>query len=320
LVHHAYLHPKIELNVRVRTKLGALKPQGKIVFEGGSWVWMSPGVSYDFERNRTAAASAFCFRVTRATRPNATIKSRLYLTKFKTKNIVLVCLSTPMFRAESSNSSHSLKHSAFSVENTQSGPEVRPRRKALDGSRPESVIITLEIITRLMDFPVSEAASRLGISATAFKKACRKLGLQRWTYTKHGSRKFTGPNASQMVKPTSACTQRIPQKCSSNSNIPKGSTTVYKARDSPECKAGKTKIEQAAELNSIKGNLEQVNDVPSGKLTSSPWYGPREEAVGPLNFIDAEQIFAEELLLDDECALAILDSIWKPSSLQYPPW
>ena len=198
--------------------------------------------------------------------------------------------------------------------------EVRPRRKASDsdGPRPESVMITHDIITRLMDYPLSEAASRLGISATAFKKACRKLGLQKWTYTKHGSKYLIGKDASQIVTPISAyakAAKRIFRKYSPCSNVSK---TEYK-----ECNAGKLKLEHTSASGtetepSQVSTPKQLDDALGAdaldESTSSTWAGPLKESIGPLNFSDVEQIFGEEFLLDDECALAMLGTVWKQST------
>jgi hypothetical protein len=197
--------------------------------------------------------------------------------------------------------------------------EVRPRRKATDsdGRRPESVMITHDIISRLMDYPLSEAASRLGISATAFKKACRKLGLKRWTYTKHGSRNSIVKDASQLVAPTSAYAKRIFRKYSPCSKRPNASKSGYE-----ECDSGKSKIEHSAsntetETSQVSTPEQLDNTLRAEALnesTSSTWSGPLEESVGPLNISDVEQIFGEDLLFDDECAFAMLCIVWKQST------
>ena len=50
----------------------------------------------------------------------------------------------------------------------------RPRRCV------SPVVITVEVLEGLYHVVRSVAASRLGISETALKSACRKLGIQRW--------------------------------------------------------------------------------------------------------------------------------------------
>ena len=46
----------------------------------------------------------------------------------------------------------------------------------------EAVHITLKLLTDLAEHPLPTAAAMLGLSATALKGACRKLGIQRWPY------------------------------------------------------------------------------------------------------------------------------------------
>jgi hypothetical protein len=49
-------------------------------------------------------------------------------------------------------------------------------RRALNSCHPH--------LQELFDFPLKEAATQLGISMTAMKKACRRMGLERWPYRK----------------------------------------------------------------------------------------------------------------------------------------
>ena len=67
----------------------------------------------------------------------------------------------------------------------RSPPMVLPRRKSGAHGAPasaEPVILTREFVARLSDLPLLEAAAAAGICPTAFKKACRKIGIRRWTY------------------------------------------------------------------------------------------------------------------------------------------
>jgi hypothetical protein len=61
---------------------------------------------------------------------------------------------------------------------------VMPRRKAGQDlkSMVAPVSISLETLETYASVPLSKAASELGISSTAMKKACRKLGVTRWPY------------------------------------------------------------------------------------------------------------------------------------------
>ena len=58
-----------------------------------------------------------------------------------------------------------------------------------DRRTPSSpVVISLELLDSLRGLSLPLAASTVGISATAFKKACRRLGVTRWEYHRGPSR------------------------------------------------------------------------------------------------------------------------------------
>ena len=60
--------------------------------------------------------------------------------------------------------------------------QVFKRGKAREHGKAEPVNITLEVLEDLGRLPLPRASAMLGISATALKGACRKLGIQRWPY------------------------------------------------------------------------------------------------------------------------------------------
>ena len=67
------------------------------------------------------------------------------------------------------------------------GPAIFPRRKTRTiGSQGDTlappVVVTSELVATLAHLPLQQAAAAAGVSATAFKKACRKLGISRWAY------------------------------------------------------------------------------------------------------------------------------------------
>jgi len=88
-----------------------------------------------------------------------------------------------------------------------------PRRKAGQHARLNSkpVVLNETTLRKLFALPLHEAATTLGISATAMKSACRKLGIKKWPYrtvqstkTAAARRAFTGgprssPTASTMT-------------------------------------------------------------------------------------------------------------------------
>ena len=46
------------------------------------------------------------------------------------------------------------------------------------------ILITLDLVQSLHGLSLPQAAKVLGISVTAFKNACRRLGIRRWEYTR----------------------------------------------------------------------------------------------------------------------------------------
>ena len=64
------------------------------------------------------------------------------------------------------------------------GHAIFPRRRGRSAGQPlqQPVVVTPESIRKLRGLPLQAAARALGVSATAFKRACRRLGLRRWTY------------------------------------------------------------------------------------------------------------------------------------------
>ena len=56
------------------------------------------------------------------------------------------------------------------------------RGKARKDGKGEAVFVTLKLLDELGALPMARAAEQLGLSVTALKGACRKLGVARWPY------------------------------------------------------------------------------------------------------------------------------------------
>ena len=83
-------------------------------------------------------------------------------------------------------------HSAAQDEDPDDGIRVFPRRKLHEAEhgkvysepvrgRPP-MTLSLKTVELLFDLPQKDVAARFGISLTAFKQVCRKLGITRWPY------------------------------------------------------------------------------------------------------------------------------------------
>ncbi|EKX34107.1 hypothetical protein GUITHDRAFT_119715 [Guillardia theta CCMP2712] len=66
---------------------------------------------------------------------------------------------------------------------------VLPRKKPSDGDNGNrEIALTAESISKLFKMRQSDAAKHLGISLTALKSACRRVGVHKWPYIRHRPR------------------------------------------------------------------------------------------------------------------------------------
>ena len=113
---------------------------------------------------------------------------------------------------ESEFSHESVSHLVMPQASPQ-GLSIVPRRKlAASVCKPTSskpVIITSGVIQSLRGLPLPCAARSMGLSITAFKRACRRLGVRRWDYTR-GPGKALVKSHSQEQKFSQASSYRSP--------------------------------------------------------------------------------------------------------------
>ena len=104
---------------------------------------------------------------------------------------------SPRMRLESisgESQSASLSQSPAPLENA---PLIRPRRR-IDKTTDALpvVVLTPSLLDNLRGRPLPDAARAVGVSVTAFKRACRQLGIRRWPFCR-------GPARSRRMKETS---------------------------------------------------------------------------------------------------------------------
>ena len=93
---------------------------------------------------------------------------------------------------------HAHSPNPFQSQNFAQRLRIKPRRTSClptlaDNGKPSSpVVISLEQLDSLRGLPLPLAASTVGISATAFKRACRRLGVTRWQYRRGPGRARKG--------------------------------------------------------------------------------------------------------------------------------
>lgn len=52
----------------------------------------------------------------------------------------------------------------------------------LDGKVHEPVVITMEVMQKLFHLPLAQASTQLGLSPTAIKGVCRRMGIKKWPF------------------------------------------------------------------------------------------------------------------------------------------
>ena len=119
-----------------------------------------------------------------------------------------------------------------------------PRRKAGERTRVNSkpVVLNDTVLRQLFTVPLHEAAVRLGISATAMKSACRKLGIKKWPYRssyglKNGSasaRSQASNLSSAMTSPVMSPMARSQASSSAGDNSKTGSTNSDNSSEDSE--------------------------------------------------------------------------------------
>jgi hypothetical protein len=89
-------------------------------------------------------------------------------------------ISVPVVAPEAAEQSQSEASSGQDSSNV-----IFPRRKQgqhKKHGRKEGVVVTMEILETVFHMPLHKACNALGVCATALKRACRKLGVQKWPY------------------------------------------------------------------------------------------------------------------------------------------
>eukprot|EP00287_Rhodomonas_sp_CCMP768_P011326 CAMPEP_0196726656 /NCGR_PEP_ID=MMETSP1091-20130531/7885_1 /TAXON_ID=302021 /ORGANISM="Rhodomonas sp., Strain CCMP768" /LENGTH=186 /DNA_ID=CAMNT_0042069139 /DNA_START=75 /DNA_END=632 /DNA_ORIENTATION=+ len=92
---------------------------------------------------------------------------------------------------------------------------VYPRRKAgqqcLGSDRPP-IKVTMELLAPHFGRPLKAVAKRMGLCPTALKKACRKLGIERWPNTSKGDGGDFTPEASSKHAASASLAEHEPQQ------------------------------------------------------------------------------------------------------------
>ena len=136
-------------------------------------------------------------------------------------------------------------------------------RTSIDSKSSAGAIFSLELLDSLRGMPVPLAARTLGVSATAFKKACRRLGIARWQY-----RRGPGRSRKQRVDSLpSAKTLSLPNSLQENFDTKSQSTTVPTV---PGAESGLTSASQADWEHGLMDLLGDRGEVESVATAAAP--------------------------------------------------
>ena len=155
---------------------------------------------------------------------------------------------------------------------------VIPRRKAgqAGGDVASPVSITIETLERYSSVPLSKAAILLGISSTAMKKACRKLGVTRWPYSTHSRAKLPPPppKSSLTMQVDSAYVRKLFRKYSGHARIRDfdfGETSPVPVGSAGASAGG------GSEMSEISSSAAEISEISSSAaITPSEAFTPLE--------------------------------------------
>eukprot|EP00960_Hanusia_phi_P051571 760874-Hanusia_phi.AAC.2 len=150
----------------------------------------------------------------------------------------------------------SFNHSSQYREGTEREVHLFPRRKVGQqviphkGRRP--LVIDYSALQSLFGIPQLQASKRLGISLTAMKQLCRKLGVSRWPYQKPGKKEKLVRRKSQQL----------------NSSPPLGTTNVVIVAENQtpplasKCEDGCSASQQSCQVASdVEINMDPCSTV-----------------------------------------------------------
>ena len=95
-------------------------------------------------------------------------------------------------------------------------PKSAMKNQRLTLTRSAPVVITLALIQSLSGLSLPRAAGLVGVSTTAFKRACRRLGIRCWAF-KRGKGKQKSAARKNMERPRK--TEALPVQSSNNEDL-----------------------------------------------------------------------------------------------------
>ncbi|EKX42879.1 hypothetical protein GUITHDRAFT_111246 [Guillardia theta CCMP2712] len=102
----------------------------------------------------------------------------------------------------------------------------RPRKHTSPATLQREVTLDAQLLQGLFHVRQEEAAEQLGVCLTSFKAACRRLGIQRWPYTKGMSQRNGRPGVPSRESQTGSESASSPSPSSASSD-PLADSSAY---------------------------------------------------------------------------------------------
>ena len=159
-----------------------------------------------------------------------------------------------------------------------------PRRSTAsrrERSPPRAVVVTSALVHSLRGLPLPQAARAVGLSATAFKRACRRLGVARWDYTRGPGR----PEAGGVGRLVAAPPPPPPQASGSREGAPIGqsrseSTSLWFRPASVRLAGGRSPAEPGSGLGAgSREGLEEWAAEQDWAAGGGPWEPVPDDAL-----------------------------------------
>lgn len=221
--------------------------------------------------------------------------------------------------------SEHLEQQSSSQKHPQLISTVLPRRRRIDHFSlipPAPVTITAEVLWAMQNRPLPIAAASLGLSATALKRACRRLGIARWGYNREHSHaaaasKLTKRRTTETTEiSSSAPPHGILSKQQTNFSFPPEpihSRTIFRHEGRKNKESWGTRLGQDA--NTTDSKAVEIQDIHAGHLRRFHPFQQMDDGTSDevaKEEMDVEHIFREELQADDDdCAMLLLAAVWE---------
>ena len=175
---------------------------------------------------------------------------------------------------------------------------IYPRRKVGEDARmADKVVVTPKVLEEHFDMPLQTAAIRLGVCATAIKKACRRFGIARWPFRER-LRRATSDNAAGQAAAKSRFQSGASASGESRGGEQGWSASGIASRDLATCEAeGKAYLDVLTATQPHRSAPAQADEAPPS--ASSPRHADVDAGAAgtqqqPQQHVSATAVAADE--------------------------